>query len=62
MTMQKSVYTPEQIKRLSEVHRFLCAERLVDPHSWQGREIAELLLDKCTGSESRDVIMRRVAH
>lgn len=62
MKMQKSVYTPEQIKRLSEAHRILCADRLIDPHSLQGREVAGLLLDKCTGDEPNDVILRRVAH
>ena len=62
MKMQKSVYTPEQIKRLSEAHRTLCDERNIDPHSWHGREVAELLLDKCTGDEPDDVIMKRIAH
>lgn len=62
MTMQKSVYTPEQIKRLSEVHRVLCAERHIDPYSREGRSMAELLLDKCTGDEPADVIAWRISH
>jgi hypothetical protein len=62
MVTQKAVYSPEQIKRLSEVHRILCAERLIDPHSLQGREVAELLLDKCTGDEPNHVIMKRIAN
>ncbi|MCJ8521464.1 hypothetical protein ABID21_004598 [Pseudorhizobium tarimense] len=62
MTMQKSVYTAEQIKRLSEVHRVLCAEQQIEPSSREGRSMAELLLDKCTGDEPAGVIMRRISH
>lgn len=61
MTMQTRIYNSDQIKRLSDVHRNLCAARQVDPHSWQGRHIAELLLDKCTGDEALSEIARRVA-
>lgn len=62
MTMQKPTYTGEQIKRLSNVHRALCEARSIDPRSWQGRKIAELLLDKCTGNEPDHVILQRVSH
>lgn len=62
MTMQQPVYTPEQIKRLSDAHRILCAERNIDPQSFHGRLVAGLLLDKCTGDEPDEVIRQRVSH
>jgi hypothetical protein len=62
MTMQKTVYTPEQMKRRSEVHRILCTERNINPQSLDGRLVAGLLLDKCTGDEPNEVIIQRVSH
>jgi hypothetical protein len=58
MTMQKTVYTPEQMKRRSEVHRILCTERNINPQSLDGRLVA----DKCTGDEPNEVIIQRVSH
>lgn len=60
--IQQAVYTPEQIKRLSEAHRILCAERNINPQSLDGRLVAGLLLDTCTGDEPDEVIRQRVWH
>lgn len=61
-SMEKPVHTREQLQRLSAVHKILCAQRNVHPHSEQGRDAAVLLLNKCTGDEPEEVILKKFAH
>ena len=60
--MEKMVYSKEQLQRLSNAHQMLCISQNVDPQSKFGREVAALLLEKCSGDESEDVMIEKVSH
>lgn len=55
-------YSSEQLDRLIKAHKVICAMRMVDPKSEDGRDLAARLLDECDGNESREYMIKRFTH
>ncbi len=60
--MNKIHFTPKQLRNLLEVHKVLCSQRMIDQTSFEGRDIAHLLLKTFTGDEPKSVILKKFCH
>lgn len=56
----KASYTPEQLDLIIAVYREVCAQRLIDPISLEGVEIAVRLLNRFTGRETKADLRRKI--